>query len=38
MEKDEIIQPNQGKSHIKDDYNKNKLKENKEKNKTTFRS
>lgn len=29
--KDDIIQPNQGKSHIKDDYNKNKLKENKEK-------
>ena len=29
--KDEIIQPNQGKSHIKDNYNKNKLKENKEK-------
>ena len=31
MEKDVIIQPNQGKTHIKDDYNKNKLKENKEK-------
>ena len=29
--KDVIIQPNQGKTHIKDDYNKNKLKENKEK-------
>ena len=29
--KDEIIQANQVKSHIKDDYNKNKLKENKEK-------
>ncbi len=34
--KDEIIQPNQGKSHIKDDYNKNKLKENKEKIRQLF--
>ena len=34
--KDEIIQTNQGKSHIKDDYNKNKLKENKEKIRQLF--
>ena len=34
--KDVIIQPNQGKSHIKDDYNKNKLKENKEKIRQLF--
>lgn len=34
--KDDIIQPNQGKSHIKDDYNKNKLKENKEKIRQLF--